>query len=41
MNPGFFNLRDVLMDCVAEGDEESERKWKPMLDAMRARGAAA
>lgn len=32
--PGFAQL---LADCIAEGDEESETRWKPMLTAIQAR----
>jgi hypothetical protein len=28
----------MIADCIAEGDEESERQWKPMLAAIQARG---
>jgi hypothetical protein len=32
--PGFATL---LSDCIAEGDEESETRWRPMLNAINAR----
>ncbi len=25
-----------LSECISEGDEESERRWRPMLDRIRA-----
>ncbi len=28
------SLDPVLTDCIYDGDEESDRVWKPMLDAM-------
>ena len=28
------HLPDMLADCIAEGDEESEQMWKPMLDRI-------
>ena len=31
----------MLADCIAEGDEESEQKWKPMLEAIRVRRSIA
>jgi len=37
--PGY--LPQALAECIADGDEESERQWKPMLTAIRARGAGA
>lgn len=37
--PGGFAF--VLQDCIYEGDEESEARWKPMLEALKARGAQA
>lgn len=36
--PGYF--RELLTSCISDGDEESDAKWKPMLDAMDARRAA-
>lgn len=36
--PGSFE--NFLRDCIADGDEESERKWKPMLERLEARKAA-
>lgn len=30
-------LREVLEECIDYGDEDSETKWRPMLDAMAAR----
>ena len=38
-NPAGFER--VLKDCIAEGDEESETRWKPMLQALRARRTTA
>jgi hypothetical protein len=35
--PGYFPF--LLADCIAEGDEESETKWRPMLVAILARAA--
>jgi hypothetical protein len=35
--PGYFPR--LLADCIADGDEESESKWKPMLERVQARGA--
>jgi len=32
-------LRNVLVDCIAEGDDESEM-WRSMLDRIKARGLA-
>ena len=32
--PGFVS---VVEDCIAEGDDESEQKWKLMLAAIEAR----
>lgn len=37
--PRYF--RELLESCIADGDEESEQKWKPMLERFRAREAAA
>lgn len=37
--PGYFE--QLLIDCIAEGDEESDRVWSPMLERLRARGKAA
>ena len=34
-------FRSMLNDCIAEGDQESEEMWKPMLAAMDARNDAA
>lgn len=34
-------FRELLLGCIADGDEESDQKWRPMLDAMKARQAAA
>ncbi len=31
----------LLSDCIADGDEESETKWKPMLARIRARHQSA
>jgi hypothetical protein len=31
------HLAETLQECIADGDEESERVWKPMLEALRAR----
>ena len=33
--PSYF--LPLLKECIAEGDEESEHRWKPMLDAIRTR----
>lgn len=30
--PGIFPLQ--LSDCIADGDEESELRWKPMLERI-------
>lgn len=35
VNPGGFP--DLLRDCIAEGEKESEERWTPMLEAMGAR----
>lgn len=35
--PSYFPT--LLRECIAEGDEESERRWKPMLEALTLRGA--
>ena len=35
--PSYFPT--LLADCIADGDEESEQAWKPMLAAMQARAA--
>jgi hypothetical protein len=35
--PSYFPY--LLADCIAEGDEESETKWRPMLEAILARAA--
>lgn len=32
---------DLLNDCIADGDEESDQRWRPMLDALKQRGASA
>ena len=32
--PGYFE--DLLVDCINDGPE-SKRKWKPVLDKIRAR----
>jgi hypothetical protein len=37
--PSFFP--QMLSDCIAEGDEESETKWQPMLERVQARGREA
>lgn len=34
-------LRKTLEECIAEGDEDSEKKWKPMLAEMDERRALA
>ena len=34
-NPSYF--QDMLRECMDEGDEESETRWKPMLAAIQAR----
>jgi hypothetical protein len=36
--PSYFP--ELLDSCVNDGDEESDRRWKPMLLAMRERGRA-
>lgn len=36
--PQYFPV--LLADCIAEGDEESETRWKPMLQAIEARRPA-
>ena len=33
--PSYFLI--ILEECIAEGDEESEHRWKPMPDAIRNR----
>jgi hypothetical protein len=33
--PSYFP--EVLTECIADGDEESEKVWKPMLAALRLR----
>lgn len=37
--PSYF--AECLRGCLSDGDEESERRWRPMLQALEARGAAA
>lgn len=37
--PSYF--REALVDCISDGDEESDKKWRPMLEAMDARKEAA
>lgn len=32
---------EALGSCIAEGDEESEAKWKPMLARIHERGSVA
>lgn len=34
-------LRETLDNCIDDGDEESEQKWKPMLAEMDARRSTA
>jgi hypothetical protein len=34
-HPDYFV--QMLGDCIDDGDEDSERQWKPMLEAIRAR----
>lgn len=34
-NPVSFD--DILEGCIAEGDEESETKWRPLLEQIRER----
>jgi len=34
-SPGYFT--EMLHDCIAEGDEESEKLWKPMLEEINGR----
>lgn len=31
----------LLLECIHDGDEESDARWRPMLDAIDARGATA
>lgn len=33
-------LSDVIQDCISDGDEDSELRWGPMLEGMRARREA-
>lgn len=44
MHDGFTSLpsyfRELLDGCISDGDEESDRVWRPMLERIRARGAA-
>ncbi len=35
------SLVELLQECVWDGEEEIERRWKPMLEQIRARGVAA
>jgi hypothetical protein len=35
MTPSF--LRQMVAECISEGDEESERQWKPLLDRIDSR----
>lgn len=37
MNPGFSNLAEVLTECISDGDEDSERVWRPMLKVLQGR----
>lgn len=37
--PAYFP--ELLSRCISDGDEESDAKWRPMLDAIEARGKAA
>lgn len=30
---------DALEECIHDGDEESDLRWRPMLEAMRGRAA--
>ena len=34
------DFTDVLGECIDQRDEESMRRWKPMLDRIRERGRA-
>jgi hypothetical protein len=34
--PSYFPA--MLVECIQEGDAESEAKWKPMLEAIQGRG---
>lgn len=34
-------LREILEECIADGDEESEAMWKPAIAEMEQRRAAA
>lgn len=34
-------LAETLSDCIEDGDEDSERVWRPLLQAMYARKEAA
>ena len=38
-SPSYFP--ELLRSCVEDGDEESDRVWRPMLAALHARGASA
>lgn len=37
MTPFPTEMIQTLADCIADGDEESERQWKPMLAAIKQR----
>lgn len=37
--PDYFP--ELLNECIADGDEESEKMWKPMLAALQQRAASA
>jgi len=36
--PSYFP--HLLADCIADGDEESEKTWRPMLERIKARKVA-
>jgi len=35
--PGYFPT--LLAECIADGDDESETRWRPMLTRLRSRSA--
>ena len=32
-----WGFDEMLCNCIADGDEESEKQWKPMLERIRGR----
>lgn len=34
------NLQHYLSECIADGDEESDQQWRPMLERLKARRLA-